>query len=60
MPEAYEVVLREAQQLLHWTPGSTRSLVMIGDAPPHPPTYRRNKKRIDWRQEIIGLRDMVG
>ena len=35
--ECYELVLARAQTELSWTPGSQRSLVMIGDANPHPP-----------------------
>ena len=59
--ECYELVLRRAQEVLSWTPGSQRSLVIIGDAPPHEPGYKYGDftNDIDWRVEAKGLADMV-
>ncbi|KAI9202887.1 uncharacterized protein BJ171DRAFT_512495 [Polychytrium aggregatum] len=50
--ECYELVLREARTKLSWrAPGeSARSLVMIGDAIPHP-LGRGNPHNIDWKVE---------
>ena len=59
-PECYELVMREVQENLSWSPGSQRSLVMIGDAPPHEASESQNYRHIDWRQETKSLRDMVG
>ncbi|XP_050395189.1 uncharacterized protein LOC126814219 [Patella vulgata] len=54
--ECYELVLRQVREDLSWTPGSRRSLVLIGDAPPHEPSYPQNTLNIDWRDEadILG------
>ena len=57
-PECYELVLREAQTKLSWTPGSQRSLVMIGDATPHEPSYPLNRQKIDWRKECTELKNI--
>ncbi|XP_071082934.1 uncharacterized protein [Haliotis cracherodii] len=57
-PEAYEVVLRRCQSVLSWTPGSQRSLVMIGDATPHEADDPQNEENIDWKTECRALRDM--
>ncbi|XP_067683923.1 uncharacterized protein [Haliotis asinina] len=57
-PEAYEVVLRRCQSVLSWTPGSQRSLVMIGDAIPHEAKDPQNEENIDWKTECRALRDM--
>jgi len=59
--ECYELVLRRVQEVLSWTPGSQRSLVMIGDAPPHEPGYRYDDftNDIDWREEAEKLKQMV-
>ncbi|XP_046542555.1 uncharacterized protein LOC124252925 [Haliotis rubra] len=57
-PEAYEVVLRRCQSVLSWTPGSQRSLVMIGDAIPHEAKDSQNEENIDWKTECRALRDM--
>ena len=54
--ECYELVLREAVTKLMWTPGSVRSLVMIGDSNPHGPKYPLNRQKIDWRVECDSLR----
>ena len=59
-PECYELVMREVQEKLSWSPGSQKSLVIIGDAPPHEASESQNYRHIDWRQETKSLRDMVG
>lgn len=56
-PEAYELVLHEARSF-NWTHGKNKVLVLIGDDVPHEPSYRENKKRLDWRNEINNLRTM--
>ena len=58
--ECYELVLARAQTELSWTPGSQRSLVMIGDANPHPPSYYfARDEKLDWKEEAQKLADMV-
>jgi len=49
-PECYELVLHEARSF-KWGPG-TKTLVLIGDDVPHPPSYFGNTGRLDWRNEI--------
>ncbi|CAH1800252.1 unnamed protein product [Owenia fusiformis] len=56
--ECYELVLHEARTELSWTPGTQRSLVMIGDCNPHEPNYGLNKKKLDWRKEAKALGEM--
>ncbi|OWF45263.1 uncharacterized protein LOC110457297 [Mizuhopecten yessoensis] len=58
--ECYELVLRRAREVLSWTPGSQRSLVVIGDSPPHEPgyTYDGFVNDIDWRVEARELKKM--
>ncbi|XP_046566866.1 uncharacterized protein LOC124275380 [Haliotis rubra] len=56
--ECYELVLREVGEKLSWTPGSNRALVLIGDEPPHTPSFRENKQKIDWRKELKKLTTM--
>jgi len=58
--ECYELVLYEAREKLSWTPGTQRSLVMIGDAKPHPPTFHMNTLKLDWRVEAKKLHDELG
>ncbi|XP_045195672.2 uncharacterized protein LOC123551071 [Mercenaria mercenaria] len=53
--ECYELVLHEVRTKLSWTPGSQRSLVMIGDCNPHEPNYPQNKLKLDWRVEADEL-----
>lgn len=53
--ECYELVLRQARERLSWTPGTQRSLVMIGDAIPHDTKYAHNKDKIDWKVETSKL-----
>lgn len=61
-PECYELVLRRATEVLSWTPGSKRSLVIIGDNIPHEPGYKYGDftNDIDWRDECQTLKNMVG
>ena len=55
IPECYEYVLRESRGLA-WREGSTRILVMIGDALPHEASD--NPYRIDWREQCDALKTM--
>lgn len=58
--ECYELVLRQVRENLTWTDGTQRSLVMIGDAIPHPKNDSQNKLKIDWKEEVQKLHsDMV-
>ncbi|XP_064623050.1 uncharacterized protein LOC135485180 [Lineus longissimus] len=50
--ECYELVLYEVRTKLSWSPGTQRSLVMIGDANPHGPKYTQNTLHLDWRKEV--------
>ena len=59
-PECYELVLNEVREKLSWTPGTQRSLVMIGDATPHPPTDPQNRRKLDWKVEAKQLHDDLG
>ncbi|XP_033745470.1 uncharacterized protein LOC117330983 [Pecten maximus] len=58
--ECYELVLRKVRESLSWTPGSQRSLVIIGDSDPHEPGYKFNDfvNDIDWRQDTQLLNEM--
>ncbi|ESO85061.1 hypothetical protein LOTGIDRAFT_168082 [Lottia gigantea] len=58
LDECYELVLRQVREELSWTPGSKRSLVLIGDANPHEPNYRNNTLNINWRDEADHLGKM--
>lgn len=49
-PECYELVLHEARSL-SWSAGKNKAVVMIGDDIPHPPSYRDNTKKLDWKNE---------
>lgn len=49
-PECYELVLHEARSL-SWSAGKNKAVVMIGDDIPHPPSYRENTKKLDWKNE---------
>ena len=57
--ECYELVLRDVQSL-SWSPTcQNRSLVLIGDANPHPlHPKNRNPYQIEWREEAQKLKDM--
>lgn len=59
--ECYELVLRKTRESLSWTPGSQRSLVLIGDSDPHEPGYKYDQfvNDIDWRVETALLKEMV-
>lgn len=59
--ECYELVLRKTRESLSWTPGSQRSLVLIGDSDPHEPGYKYEQfvNDIDWRVETALLKEMV-
>ena len=59
-PECYELVLYEVRTKLSWTHGTRRSLVMIGDAIPHPPTDPQNRRKLDWKVEAKRLYDHLG
>lgn len=51
--EAYELVLRDVQKY-SWRPDATmKSIVIIGDEPPH----ERNPENINWRDEAQKLAD---
>ena len=52
-PECYELVLREARQMMKWQAGAKKVLVMIGDDVPHPAAHTPD--RIDWRKELSDL-----
>ena len=51
--EAYEYVLHKAQEL-NWYSDSVRSLVIIGDAPPH--SKEINPHKLDWKEEVSKLK----
>lgn len=55
-PEAYELALREARKLSWRKDAGNKALVMIGDAPPHPPSY--TSEQIWWRDELKELMKM--
>lgn len=54
LPEAYELVLRDVQNL-SWDPNHSKALVMIGDEVPHAPSYTTEK--IFWKDELNKLKD---
>lgn len=57
--ECYELVLARVQTELSWTPGSQRSLVLIGDATPHPESYYKGKdEKLNWKEEAKKLANM--
>ena len=58
-PECYELVMREVQENLSWSPNSQKALIMIGDAPPHEKTEEQNYRHLDWKEEAERLRKMV-
>ncbi|XP_064622493.1 uncharacterized protein LOC135484751 [Lineus longissimus] len=53
--ECYELVLYEVRTKLSWSPGTQRSLVMIGDANPHGVSYPENTLKLDWKKETDKL-----
>jgi Mg-chelatase subunit ChlD len=55
IPECYELVLRNVK-LLSWRADATmKSLILIGDAPPH--EKNENPYKIDWREEAESLKN---
>ena len=46
--ECYERVMAEALEY-PWDPQARKLFIMFGDANPHSPSFRYNKKRYDWR-----------
>lgn len=52
--ECYEYVLHRVPGL-NWSSDSARSLVMIGDAPPHSPANAYNG--LDWRAELLRVKE---
>jgi hypothetical protein len=52
-PECYELVLRSVRKLSWRHSAKMKSLVVLGDAPPHEP--HENPERIDWRYEAEAL-----
>lgn len=59
LDEAYELALHYTRCKMDWRCNSNRVLVMIGDCRPHEYDYFLNKERIDWKKEVVLLRDMV-
>ncbi|XP_045166591.2 uncharacterized protein LOC123529988 [Mercenaria mercenaria] len=59
-PECYELVLQRSREVLSWTDGSKRILVMISDDVPHGPGYTYGGKTyyINWRDECAALKEM--
>lgn len=58
--ECYEQVLYETRTQLSWSPGTQRSLVMIGDAIPHNTSYHLNNLKLDWKKEASKLKSELG
>lgn len=54
-PEAYELVLHEAQTEYNWSLNSKKIFVLIADDEPHEPSYRMNTLRLDWKNEAKKL-----
>jgi hypothetical protein len=54
MEECYEYVLHKIPSL-NWSSESMRSLIMIGDAPPHTPSHAY--QNLDWNVELGKVRD---
>lgn len=55
-PECYEFVLHKARQL-KWRSGKDKVLVLIGDDVPHGPSYKSNKLKLDWKNELGLLKE---
>jgi len=53
--EFYELVIKKIVEETHWREGSTRSILLIADAEPHPLGYTYGKcivnNKIDWKEE---------
>eukprot|EP00026_Physarum_polycephalum_P009006 Phypoly_transcript_09115.p1 GENE.Phypoly_transcript_09115~~Phypoly_transcript_09115.p1 ORF type:complete len:446 (+),score=106.74 Phypoly_transcript_09115:176-1339(+) len=65
-PEAYEWVLYKAQSM-DWSAGASKTLVVLGDAAPHPPAQAfsqmknfklKNPRKTDWKEEVDNLSAM--
>ncbi len=54
MEECYEYVLHKVPSL-NWSSESMRSLIIIGDAPPH--SKEKTYNNLDWRVELGKVRD---
>lgn len=54
-PECYELVLKEAREMMAWRPDAKRLLAMIGDDVPHPIAHTPG--RLDWKIEANMLRN---
>jgi hypothetical protein len=54
MEECYEYVLHKVPSL-NWSSESMRSLIIIGDAPPH--SKEKSYQNLDWRVELGKVRD---
>nr|XP_022329787.1 uncharacterized protein LOC111128468 [Crassostrea virginica] len=54
-PECYEWMLHKAKSM-DWSEDSAKALVVIGDAPPHPPSY--TDQNINWWDEVELLKGM--
>lgn len=57
-PEAYELVLHEAQTKYNWSLNARKIIVLIADDVPHGPNYADNALRLDWKVEAKKLADM--
>ncbi len=55
--ECYELALNLARGMGWSKDGSGKMVVMIGDAPPHEPSYNLNKDNLDWRVELNALKE---
>jgi uncharacterized Zn finger protein len=54
-PECYELVLHNCKKLSWRSDASVKSLILIGDAPPH--EKNENPLKIDWRYEAETLKN---
>ena len=54
-PECYELVLRNVKSLSWRFDATMKSLILIGDAPPH--EKNENPHKIDWREEAESLKN---
>ena len=54
-PECYELVLRNTKYLSWSSDATMKSLILIGDAPPH--EKNENPEKIDWRLEAESLKN---
>jgi hypothetical protein len=54
--ECYEFVLNQVRSA-SWSAGTSKSLIMIGDATPHNTSYALNKRKLDWENEAGLLKE---